>query len=153
MSVYNVGSPYIDIPKIKDNWNLRHVSSYDIMNDKSHILSLDVDITEFCNSAEEYELAYVLNKGENSEPGFAYDWANTGKWEDNIKQEDRLVIKTVDLIFAGVESNHYLHNNNGLSDRVVFNVTGIPNSLIIKNNILIPAGISGSKLDIYLLKK
>ena len=153
MSVYNVGSPYIDIPKIKDNWNLRHVSSYDIMNDKSHILSLDVDITEFCNSAEEYELAYVLNKGENSEPGFAYDWANTGKWEDNIKQEDRLVIKTVDLIFAGVESNHYLHNNNGLSDRVVFNVTGIPNSLIIKTNILIPTGISGSKLDIYLLKK
>lgn len=153
MAVFNTGTPPVDIPKVKDNWNLRHVDSWDIKDDKEHLFNEKLDITQYCNAAEQYELAYVIKDVNIKQAVFSYDWANTGQWEDNISKNDRLVIKDANLFFAGIESNQYIHSNQGFSNRVIFNLTGIPTELLVQTTIPIPAGLKGAKIEVYLLRK
>ena len=153
MAVYNTGTPPVEIPKVKDNWNLRHVGSWDITNNNAYLFDEKIDLTSYCTAAEQYELAYVIKGGNIQDAIFSYDWANTGKWEDNIKEKDRLIIEKVDLYFSGVESNQYLHSNQGFSNRIVFNLTGIPSELLVQTKIHIPAGLNGAQIEVYLLRK
>ena len=63
MAVYNTGTPPVEIPKVKDNWNLRHVGSWDITNNNAYLFDEKIDLTSYCTAAEQYELAYVIKGG------------------------------------------------------------------------------------------
>lgn len=153
LAAFHTGTPPVEIPAVKDNWNLRHVGSWNIQENKAHLFDEKLDITSYCKSAEQYEVAYVIKGGNIPDAIFSYDWANTGRWEDNIHDKDRLIIKQADLFFSDVESNHYKHSNQGFSNRVVFNLTGIPDKVVVRTKIFVPEGLKGAKIEVYLLRK
>lgn len=153
MAAFYTGKPYIELPVVKENWNLRNVGIWSIDSDSAASKDIILDLTEFCQSAETYEIALVVRGDGDKDAVFSYDWANTGEWEDNIPSEKRLVISNVSLYFAGVEANQYLYPTGEKRNRVKFNLTGIPSELLVKLNVVIPANHNGAKIEAYLMRK
>ena len=153
MAAFHTGKPYIELPVVKENWNLRNVGVWDIDSDRAGYKDITLDLTEFCRRAAAYEIAFVVKGGGYKDAVFSYDWANTGEWEDNLGREEQLVISDVSLRFAGVEADHYLYPSGEKRNRVKFNLTGIPSELLVNLKIAVPWNLKGAQIEAYLLRK
>ena len=153
MAAFYTGKPYIELPVVKENWNLRNVGVWDIGSDRADQKDIILDLTDYCQTAEPYEVAFVIKGGGYKDAVFSYDWANTGEWEDNIGPEEQLSVSNVSLCFAGVEANHYLYPAGGKRNRIKFNLTGIPSELLVRVTLDIPENLKGAKIEAYLLRK
>lgn len=152
ISAYNTGAPYMELPVVKQGWHLRNVGSWNIRGNAASQLRLQLDLTEYCTTAESYEIAFVVYGGGYKNAQHSYDWQNTGRWEDNIPDSERLTVGATSLRFAGVEANHYLQTPD-VRNRIAFNLTGIPSQLLVNTTIQVPAGLDGAVIEAYLLKK
>jgi alpha-L-fucosidase len=146
-------APLIEIPKVKDNWNIRNIGQWDFNKKDSGIKKIQVNISPYCKDAQAYEVAFVLQNDKVKEPLFSYDWAETGLWTDNIQQENRLVVINKHLIFDGVDADQYLLKDEKFPDRIHFNLTGIAPNLLINVTLEIPEQFSKGKILAFILRK
>jgi len=153
MAAFYTNKPYIELPVVKESWNLRNVGVWDIEGNSAATKDITLYLTDYCQAAEPYEVAFVVKGGNYKDAVFSYDWANTGQWEDNIEKEQQLNVSDVSLHFAGVEANHYLYPVEDKRNRIKFNLTGIPSELVVKVKINIPENLKGAKVEAYLLRK
>lgn len=153
MAAFYTNKPYIELPVVKESWNLRNVGAWDIKDNSLTTKDITLDLTAYCQAAEPYEVAFVVKGGGYKDAVFSYDWANTGLWEDNIEEKEQLIVSDVSLFFAGIEANHYLYSVKDKKNRIKFNLTGIPSQLLVKVKVNIPENLKGAKVEAYLLRK
>lgn len=153
MAAFYTKKTPIELPVVKESWNLRNVGAWDIDNNTTSIKDITLDLTDYCQAAEPYEVAFVVKGDGYKDAVFSYDWANTGQWEDNIEKDQQLKVSDVSLYFAGVEANHYLYPVEDKQNRIKFNLTGIPSELLVKVKVAIPENLKGAKVEAYLLRK
>ncbi len=151
-AVFHTKTKPIEMPVVADNWNIRNVGVWELDLNRDSI-TVNLDLTQYCQSAQTYEVAFVL-KGEGiKDPGLSYDWSSTGTWVDNLSEEQRLHLFNRHLLFAGVNADQYFVTNNKYLDRLAFNLTGIPAKLEATVTIAIPKGLKHAKIEAFLLKK
>lgn len=153
MAAFYTNKPFIELPVVKESWNLRSVGTWSIETNSAATKDITLDLTDYCQAAEPYEVAFVVKGGGYKDAVFSYDWANTGQWEDNIEKDQQLIVSDVSLHFAGVETNHYLYSEEDKKNRVKFNLTGIPSELLVKVEVNIPENLKDAKIEAYLLRK
>lgn len=151
MEAFYTQVPKVEIPRVKDSWKLRNVGEWEFKGKKT--IDLELDLSPFCKDAQAYEVAFLLNNNQRTQPKFTYDWANTGLWLDDISGDQRLKIIGKTLIFDGVNANQYLLNNEKFGDRVSFNLTGISPSIKVKVILSLPEGESNANIQAFLLRK
>ncbi|TSD63840.1 alpha-L-fucosidase [Inquilinus sp. KBS0705] len=153
LSVFYNQAPKVEIPLIKDNWNVKNAGEWPVTTAKNGLMEFTVDVTKYCKDAQPYEIAFVMKSSNTKQAQFAYDWAQTGLWTDNLNKEDRLAVIGSHLIFDGVEADQYLIHQDKFPDRVHFNLTGIAPKLLVNVKLRIPQKFSSGSVQAFILKK
>ncbi len=143
----------VEVPKIKDTWNIRNVGEWDFTKRDSGVKHIQLNVSLYCKDAQPYEVAFVIQSNDVKEAQFSYDWAQTGLWTDNIEKKNRLLLIDKHLIFDGVNADQYLLKDEKFPDRVHFNLTGIAPNLLINVALQIPEQMSKGKILAFILKK
>ncbi len=146
-------APFVEIPKVKDNWNIRNIGEWNFNKKDSGIKKIQLNISPYCKDAQAYEIAFVLQNDKVKEAQFSYDWAQTGLWTDNIQNENRLLVIDKHLIFDGVNADQYLLKDEKFKDRVHFNLTGIAPNLFINVTLQLPQQFNKGKILAFILRK
>jgi alpha-L-fucosidase len=153
LSAFYNQAPLIEIPKVKDNWNIRNIGEWNFDKSDSGIKKLQLNISPYCKDAQAYEIAFVIQNDKVKEAQFSYDWAQTGLWTDNIQNENRLAVISKHLIFDEVNADQYFLNDDKFKDRVHFNLTGIAPNLLINVTLQIPEQFNKGKILAFILRK
>ena len=153
MKAFFVNKPTVIIPEIKDNWNIKHIGTWTTEELTDDVLDVKLELSDYCKDARQYELAFVATSEDGTSVKFSYDWQNTGLWLDNIEESNRLNVTDIQLLFAGSNANHYLYDNKRFKDRIIFNLTGIPTSLIVRAKVKGFEKRNNWKIEGYLLRK
>lgn len=153
MKAFFVNKPTVIIPEIQDNWNIKHIGTWTTEELAADIFNVELELSDYCKDARQYELAFVAVPEDGTSVKFSYDWQNTGLWLDNLGESNRLNVTDIQLLFTGANANHYLYDNKKFKDRIIFNLTGIPTSLIVQAKIKGVEKLKNRKIEGYLLRK
>ncbi|MEJ5996549.1 alpha-L-fucosidase [Pedobacter sp. Du54] len=152
LKAYYTGTPLIDLPVVKDNWNIRNVGEWDYKSIPEKV-NLKLNLSEYLKDPQAYEVAFVFQGEDSKKPQFSYDWSESGLFLDNLSNDQRLKIIEKHLIFDHVNADQYLLKSERFPDRVHFNLTGIAPSLEITVTLDVPKTFKNGKIQAFLLRK